>query len=118
MISFGAILGANFRFIIYKKLQNINFSKTSIILLINTSSSFLFGAYVSILNHISSFSYSYQVGLLFTIGLLGSLSTFSAFIYDLYCLFILLKVKSALRLFIVSISSGVLAFSLGFFLSS
>ena len=40
LVSFGAILGANIRFIIYKKLEKIKFNKNYIILLINTFSSF------------------------------------------------------------------------------
>ena len=116
LISFGAVLGANTRFIIYEKLNEINISKNSIVLLINIFSSFFLGLFLSVLSRIGSVSYSYQLVLFFAIGLFGSLSTFSSFIYDLYDLFIQLKFYSALKLFIISLTSGLLAFAVGFLL--
>ena len=50
LVSFGAILGANIRFIIFQKFERLKISKNSIILLINTFSSFLLGLSVSILS--------------------------------------------------------------------
>ena len=115
LIAFGAILGANTRFIIYNKLDKANINKNYIILVINAFSSFLLGLILSVLSQISSLSYSYNLGLFFSIGLLGSLSTFSAFIYDLYDLFLQLKFYRALRLFIISLTSGILSFAIGIF---
>ena len=114
LIAFGSVLGANTRFIIYQKLQKINFTKNYIILVINALSSFLLGLFISILSHNSSVSYSYKLGLFFSIGLLGSLSTFSSFIYDLYDLFIQLKFLRAFKLFIISLTLGILSFAIGF----
>tara|TARA_Y100001968_G_scaffold274856_1_gene268299 strand:+ start:212 stop:643 length:432 start_codon:yes stop_codon:yes gene_type:complete len=114
LISFGAVLGANTRFIIYKKLDQLNLSKNLIILLINISSSFFLGLFLSILSQIGSVSYTYQLVLFFSIGLLGSLSTFSTFIYDLYDLFVQLKFYIAFKLFLISLMSGLLAFAVGF----
>ena len=114
VISFGAILGANIRFIIYQKLEKINLSNNHIILVINTFSSFLLGLFLSFSSKIDSFTYSYQSELFFSIGLLGSLSTFSTFIYDLYNLFIKLEFYRALRLFTISITLGILSFAAGF----
>ena len=116
LVSFGAILGANIRFIIFQKFERLNINKNSIILLINTFSSFLLGLSLSILSKIDYLIYSYQLGIFFVIGLLGSLSTFSTFIYDLYELFKQLKFHRALKLFIISLSSGILSFTVGFFL--
>ena len=53
--------------------------------------------------------YSYQLGLFFSVGLLGSLSTFSTFIYDLFDLCLKLKFLRAFRLFLTSLASGVIA---------
>ena len=114
VISFGAVLGANIRFIIYQKLEKINLSNNHIILVINTFSSFLLGLFLSFSSKIDSFTYSYQSELFFSIGLLGSLSTFSTFIYDLYNLFIKLEFYRALRLFIISLTLGILSFAAGF----
>ena len=114
LIAFGSVLGANTRFIIYQKLDKINFAKNYIILVINALSSFFLGLFISILSHNSSASYSYKLGLFFSIGLLGSLSTFSSFIYDLYDLFIQLKFLRAFKLFIISLTLGILSFAIGF----
>ena len=116
-ITIGAILGANARFIIYKKLYKVNFDRNSITLVINTMSSFCLGFFLSTTSHISPLNYTYKLGLFFSIGLLGSLSTFSTFIYDLYELFIALKFARAFKLFINSLILGILAFVVGILLA-
>ena len=116
LISLGAVFGANTRFIIYKRIERINIDKNFIILLINSFSSFFLGLFLSFLSQASSFSYSYQLGLFFSIGLLGSLSSFSSFTYDLYKLLIKFKYFRALQLFITSLIAGILFFTVGFIL--
>ena len=116
VISFGAVLGANTRFVIYKKLNKLNISKNFIVLLINIFASFFLGLFLSISSQIDSVSYYSKLVLFFSIGLLGSLSTFSSFIYDLYDLLIQLKFYIAFKLFIISLISGLLAFAVGFLL--
>ena len=118
VIAFGAVFGANIRFLIFTKLEKINLNKNYIIFIINILASFLLGFLVSTLSHFSSLSYSDQLGLFFSIGLLGSLSTFSSFIYDLYELFINLKFYKALKLFFISLTLGILSFTFGFLLGS
>ena len=117
LITIGAIFGANARFIIYKKLYKVNFDRNSITLVINTMSSFCLGFFLSTTSHISSLNYTYKLGLFFSIGLLGSLSTFSTFIYDLYELLIALKFARAFKLFINSLILGILAFVFGILLA-
>ena len=116
LIGFGAVFGANTRFIIYQKLDKINLNKHSIILLINTFSSFFLGLFIAITSQLSSLSYYYKLGLFFSIGLLGSLSTFSTFIADLYDLLIQFKFYRAFKLFIISLTLGILSFAVGFIL--
>ena len=116
LIGFGAVLGANTRFIIYQKLEEINLNKHSIILLINIFSSFFLGLFIAIASQFSFLSYYYKLGLFFSIGLLGSLSTFSTFIYDLYDLIIQFKFYRAFKLFIISLTLGILSFAVGFLL--
>ena len=116
LVSLGAILGANTRFIIYRKLEKITLSNNSIILLINTLSSFALGLILSLFSQMSTSSYAYELGLFFAIGLLGSLSTFSTFVYHLYTLFVQLKFYRAFRFFIISLISGILSFSFGYLL--
>ena len=113
LISFGAILGANTRFKIYDQLDNLNLSRHLYTLLINTFASFFLGLFLSIIEKFSYFIYSYQLGLFFSIGFLGSLSTFSSFVYDLFDLCLQFKFLRATKLFIVSLSLGIFAFIFG-----
>ena len=114
LVASGAVLGANTRFLIYTKLEKINVNKNYIIMLINTFSSFCLGLFLSFLSQNSRAIYSDQLGLFFSIGLLGSLSTFSTFIYDLFDLFIKFKLYKALKLFMISLTAGILSFAFGF----
>ena len=114
LVSIGAILGANIRFKILNKLANLNLSKDSLILIINTFASFGLGLFFSLIEHFRTFTYYYQLILFFSIGFFGSLSTFSSFIYDLFDLCLKLKFFRALKLFIISASIGIIAFAFGF----
>ena len=117
-VSLGAILGANTRFQILDKLEKLNISKYFLILIINTFASFCLGLFLSFLERFSSFFYSYQLGLFFSIGFLGSLSSFSSFVYDLFDLCMQFKFSNALKLFIISLFLGILSFAFGFLLGS
>ena len=116
LIAFGAILGANARFFIYKELEKFNLSKNSIVLLINTFSSFFLGLILSVSSKISSSIYAYELGLIVSIGILGSLSTFSTFMYDLYELFEQLKFYRVFLFLFISLTSGIVSFALGYLL--
>ena len=113
LVSIGAVFGVNARFIIYQKLKKININGYFIILAINTFSCFLLGLFISILPNIRSLAFSSQLVLFLSIGFLGSLSTFSAFIYDLFDLSIKFKFFRAVKLFTFSFSLGIIALALG-----
>ena len=117
-VSLGAILGANTRFKIHSKLEELNLNKYFLILIVNTFSSLLLGLFIALLENLSYFIYSYQLILFFSIGFLGSLSTFSSFVYDLVNLCLQLKFSRALNLSIISVSLGIGAFALGFLLAN
>ena len=117
-VSIGAILGANIRFKIHNKLENLNVSKGFLILIINTFASFCLGLFLSLVAQLRGFTYYYQLVLFFSIGFLGSLSTFSSFVYDLFDLCLQLEFFRALKLFIISASIGIIAFAFGFFLGN
>ena len=102
------------RFAIYHELQKRKVSKDFILLLVNTSSCFCLGLFLSILSQISSLNFSYKLGLFFSIGFLGSLSTFSTLIYDLFELFVGLKFYKALGIFMISLNLGIIFFAIGF----
>ena len=117
-VSLGALLGANTRFAFYKKLEQLNFEKDFITLIINTFSSFLVGFFISHLPRFSSINISFQLILFFQIGFLGSLSTFSTFIYDLFELLRKVKYFKAVKLSIFSMIFGIIAFICGLILGN
>ena len=112
LVSCGAIIGSNIRYIIYQKLGN-NFSlrKNIRILLINILASFLLGLLCSFLADEINDSYNFR--LLFSVGFLGGLSTFSSFIYDLYEVVSEYKYFEAIKLLIFSLGLGIVSFWLG-----
>ena len=112
-VSIGAVFGVNARFIIYQKLKQININRYFIILAINTFSCFLLGLFISILPKIKSLTFSSQLAFFVLIGFLGSLSTFSTFVYDLFDLCLKSKFCKALKLFSFSFSLGIFALALG-----
>ena len=116
LVSFGALFGANARFLIYKKLKILNISSHYSIVIINTFASFFLGLLVSLLSTLKSYDFSYELVLFFSIGFLGSLSTFSTFIYDLFEAFLQNKFLRASKLFFVSSTLGIIAIAFGFFL--
>tara|TARA_Y100001968_G_scaffold208312_1_gene191436 strand:- start:893 stop:1264 length:372 start_codon:yes stop_codon:yes gene_type:complete len=118
LVTLGSVLGANFRFIIYEKLEKLNLRKDFIILIINSFSSFFLGFFISILSHFSSLNFSEKLVLFFSIGFLGSLSTFSTFIYDLFDLVLKLNFFRAFNLLIFSLSLGIVSLAFGFLLGN
>tara|TARA_B100000579_G_C22581146_1_gene733563 strand:+ start:267 stop:641 length:375 start_codon:yes stop_codon:yes gene_type:complete len=118
LVSFGAVLGANLRFIIYKKLKQCKSIKYFRILIINTFSSFCLGLLLSLIPQISSFNFPETLVLFLLIGFLGSLSTFSTFVYELFDMFRQLHFFRALKLFFISLSLGIIALALGLLLGN
>ena len=117
-VSFGSILGANTRFEILNKLEKFNLSKNFFILIINTFASFLLGLFISLIEQFSSFVYSYQLLLFFSIGFLGSLSTFSTFVYDLFGAILQFRFFKALKIFFLSLFLGIFFIAFGFYLGN
>jgi len=113
LVSIGAVFGVNARFIIYQKLEEININRYFIIIAINTFSCFLLGLFISILPKIKSLTFSSQVAFFILIGFLGSLSTFSTFVYDLFDLCQKSNFFKALKLFSFSFSLGIFALAVG-----
>lgn len=113
LIAIGAVFGVNSRFLIYQKLNEININGKFSIFLINIFSCFFLGFFISISSNVKSLNVSSQLALFFVIGFIGSLSTFSTFIYDLFELCREYKFLEALKLFIFSFSLGTSALALG-----
>ena len=117
LVSMGAILGVNSRYLIYQKLYRMHLRKEIIILIINILASFFLGLFLSLVQYINYQNITHQLLLFFATGFLGSLSTFSTFIYDLFDLSRQYKFDVALKLIFFSLAFGISAFALGFSLA-
>ncbi len=111
-------MGVNIRFILFQELKKNILINDFSILIINTFSSFLLGIFLSVLPRISSYDFSYKLVLFFSIGLLGSLSTFSTFVYDLCNTFVEFKFFSALKIFFISMFLGIISLAFGLYLGN
>ena len=107
------MFGANIRYIICQKLQKIYLNEYVGILLINTFSSFFLGLLIPIMSKKLLLNFSSQLVAFFLIGFLGSLSTFSAFVYDLFDSYLKFNFFRVLNLFALSVSLGISALALG-----
>ena len=116
VISFGAVFGVNLRFFIITNSSLFRGNKPFRILLANLISSFIMGFSLPII--IANKSTNHQnLIFLFMIGFLGSLSTFSSFIYDLYIFSTKKNFKDSFKLIFLSIFLGLIMTYLGFSLS-
>ena len=111
-ISTGSLLGANLRYILITRFCSIKLSRSRRLLLVNLIASVILGASLSLNNNSDLIIYREFVTL-FLFGFAGSLSTFSAFIYDLFKLSIKRKYKDISIIIFSSVFLGLLAISLG-----
>ena len=118
LVSFGAVLGSSLRLFIYERLSIFSIKKNYRIFFINNLASFLVGLFYSFSINFGSFKDTYQLGLIFSIGFLGSLSTFSTYIYDLFELIYDFKIFQAIKIFILSLCVSLTCFCLGFSLGN
>ena len=116
LISFGAALGANLRYLIITKISFFGKNKPLKVLLVNLVSSFFIGLFIPIVLN-KNLSYGQNLINLFLIGFIGSLSTFSTFINDLYKHTLKKNFKYSITLIFLSISLGLIFLYLGYLLS-
>ena len=115
-ISIGSVLGANSRFLIITKFFIFGENKSLKVLFINVISSFLIGLSIPIMLG-DNLGYHQNLIYLFLIGFIGSFSTFSTFINDLYKLTAKKNFKYAIILIFLSIFLGLIFLYLGYLLS-
>ena len=92
VISFGSLIGANMRYVMLMKFEYIKLNKVNRILIINIISCFILGLNWPLFVHENN-HFVQELLILFLFGFIGSLSTFSTFIYDLFELFSKRKIQ-------------------------
>ncbi len=117
-VSLGSILGTCTRFLMFIKLEKILLKKGYSILTINTFASFCLGFFLSFITDTNAFKLLDKLVLFFVIGFLGSLSSFSTFVYDLFDLWSKNEFASASKLLIISLFLGISSLALGYFLGN
>ena len=118
MVSIGAVSGTWLRFKLVHYFQ-ANFNKKHWgTFAVNLIASFLLGLTIPNFDKsVSSIQYLW-LSLFFCIGFLGSLSTFSAYILDIFKLFIKQKFIESSVLFFLSIAGGLVVASFGYWIGN
>jgi len=117
VISFGSLIGANMRYFMLMKFEYIKLNKVNRILLINIISCFILGLNWPLFVHENN-DFVQELLILFLFGFIGSLSTFSTFIYDLFELFSKRKIQVGIIVTFLSIFLGLILMSFGFYLGN
>lgn len=112
IISLGSVLGANIRLFLIKKFQPIQITKSKRILIVNLIASLILGFYSHLFIEYN-LQNNNQMLILFLIGFIGSLSTFSSFIYCIFKLSLKRQFKNVIKLIISSIFFCVIFFFIG-----
>ena len=99
IISLGSVLGANIRLFLIKKFQPIQITKSKRILIVNLIASLILGFYSHLFIEYN-LQNNNQMLILFLIGFIGSLSTFSSFIYCIFKLSLKRQFKNVIKLII------------------
>lgn len=84
LIAIGAIPGALLRMIISNKLSFYTKSKLTGFLTVNSVATFLLGFFLSIQSKSELIAYNQSLYLFVCVGFLGSFSTFSSLVFELY----------------------------------
>tara|TARA_Y100000589_G_scaffold315553_1_gene339236 strand:+ start:1258 stop:1644 length:387 start_codon:yes stop_codon:yes gene_type:complete len=117
VISFGSLIGANMRYVMLMKFEYIKLNKVNRILIINIISCFILGLNWPLFVHENN-HFVQELLILFLFGFIGSLSTFSTFIYDLFELFSKRKIQVGIIITFLSIFLGLILMSFGFYLGT
>ena len=117
VISFGSLIGANMRYFMLMKFEYIKLNKVNRIVLINIISCFILGLNWPLFVHENN-HFVQELLILFLFGFIGSLSTFSTFIYDLFELFSKRKIQVGIIITFLSIFLGLILMSFGFYLGN
>ncbi len=118
LVSIGSIIGTWIRFNVVSYFQRIHGRGSFGTFAVNISASFFLGLCITMdplsfeKEHLAPFY------LFFCVGLFGSMSTFSSFVLDVMKSFIEKRFKDSLIILFHSLTFGLLAIRLGYFLSN
>ncbi len=119
LISFGAILGSNIRLFIYNILDKLFLIRRHYkVLFVNNFASFFLGLSLAASTRLINPNDLNTIYFFFSIGFLGSLSTFSTFIYDLFEISAKYKFINSIKFIVISISFGLIALWLGYLIGN
>ena len=116
LIALGAIIGANIRYFLLRKLEILKYSEYRL-LTINLFSSFILGLLFPFFIK-TNLKIEEELIFLFLFSFIGSLSSFSTFISDFYMLILNNNLKRSTLLIIFSIVLGILFFNFGYLIIS
>lgn len=117
LVSIGAITGASLRVWLASILKLFFQTRYLSTLSINLLASFLLGLTYGSYEHCYSNFFITPFALLIVVGFLGSLSTFSTFIFEFYEILFLRKFKHLGLLFLASVLGGLMAIRFGYMLT-
>ena len=116
LISLGAIIGANIRYLLLRKLEILKYGEYRL-LTINLFSSFILGLLFPFFIK-TNLKIEEELIFLFLFSFIGSLSSFSTFISDFYMLILNNNLKRSTLLIVSSIVLGILFFNFGYLIIS
>tara|TARA_B100000131_G_C17909245_1_gene529661 strand:+ start:303 stop:692 length:390 start_codon:yes stop_codon:yes gene_type:complete len=114
LLSIGSILGANIRMEIMDRFKNKYFIKGSDIMFINLIASFILGFVVGLYEKNFYLINNNNFILFFNIGFLGSFSTFSSFLFQIFMKVRARKIFDAFYIAFLTIFSGLLLAYFGY----
>ena len=118
IISFGSITGAICRIKITHLFKLHNIHNIRAIFIVNTIAIFLLGFFIGSQNPNISFDSTNHLYLFLCTGVLGSFSTFSSLVYELYLLFINKRWIDLILYSMSSIIVGIFFAKLGYYLGN
>ena len=116
LVSLGSVFGAYLRFSLITLIQSKYIHSYLGVFFVNILACFLLGFSISFLSNFNYLSFANQLHLFFSIGFLGSFSTFSSYIFDVFSLFVDKKFKRGFALLLLSIIVGIIFASMGYLL--
>ncbi len=115
-VSLGAFIGVSFRFTLIHYFRSITSPIDWSITFINLIASFLFG--ISLALELKYSSYPEQISLFFNVGFLGSFSTFSTYILEIFDKLQKQNIRHFFKLCTIPLIGSILLLSIGYLIGN